>query len=275
MSFKERGLNRRRKKRVIVMSKLTKSEKQEVRKLITFKDGKLINQETLEEDLIKFCNKKYCEKYKSDENYKHIREEKYFNLDGTEVDRTIVLDNELLERVSILLYSQSTKHYRSLGINTKNESYNIEPIGTKDIGQKRQYLPHYQLNGEKIYLVFESINNYSEESKTQWACEQVYAKEYSEVERTIDNAINSLFDKYRVSDNKNEILYRLLVNLNKEQLDYFSYEALVYFLRIELNHYHILDNQQKVLDRILLCGEIPNTQQKKVLKRALNISKKK
>lgn len=254
------------------MSKLTKSEKKELREMIKFDDGVISDKDQLENDLIKFCNDKYIEKYKEKKDYQHIKlMHNFLNPDGTKLNCLIPEDNELLERTSIVLYGESTKDRRERGIKTKNESKNIEPIGQNDIGQKRQYEPFYQLNGEKIYLTFESVDNYSETSTTRWQCEHVYAKEYSEVERTIDNAINAIFDKYRVSDNKNEILYRLLVNLNKEQLDYFSYEALVYFLTIELNHYHILPNQQKVLDRILLCGEIPTQSQKRVLKRALNI----
>ena len=258
------------------MSKLSKSEKQEVRNLIQFdENGVISNSEQLESDLIKFCNDKYVTKYKSDENYHHIRLNKYINLDGEEVCRLIPLDNEFIERTSVILYQESIKDRRERGIRTKNDSYNIEVVGSRDIGQKRQYTPYYQLSGEKVYLSFESSDDYSETSTTQWKIEQIQAQNYLEVEESIDNAINSIFDKYHANSNKNEILYRLLINLNKYQLDWYSREALIFFLNQELNHYHILSNQQRIIDRILLCGEIPNANQKKLLKRLFKISKKK
>lgn len=253
------------------MSKLTKSEKKELREMIKFEDGKISDQDTLEQNFIDFMNKKYITKYKEKNDYQHIRVEKFIDING-EVDRTIPIDNEFIERTSVILYQQSTKDRRERGIKTKNESKNIEPIGQNDIGQKRQYEPHYKQNGQKIYLTFESSDDYSETSTTRYKIEQIYAKAYSEVERTIDNAINNLFDKYRDSDNKNEILFSLLINLNKYQLDYISRQALVFFINQELRNYHILNNQQKVLDRIL-CGEIPDANQKKILRRALNIPK--
>ena len=254
------------------MSKLSKEEKAKVRSFIEFENGLISNSEQLENDLIKFMNKKYIEKYKEKKDYQHIKPmQSFINLDGTEVDRTIPEDNELIERVSVLLFQESTKDRRARGINVKGEPKTISPIGTYDIGEKTQYLPFYQMNGQKIYLTFESSDDYSETSTTQWKIEQIQAQNYLEVEESIDNAINSIFDKYHASSNKNEILYRLLINLNKEQLDYFSYEALVFFINQELNHYHILSNQQRIIDRILLCGELPTQSQKRVLKRALNI----
>ena len=254
------------------MSKLSKEEKAKVRSFIEFENGLISNSEQLENDLIKFMNKKYIEKYKEKKDYQHIKPmQSFINLDGTEVDRTIPFDNEFIERVSVLLYQESIKDRRSRGIKTKNEPKNIEPIAREDVGIKRQYSPYYQLHGEKVYLSFESSDDYSETSTTQWKIEQIQAQKYLEVEESIDNAINSIFEKYHANSNKNEILYRLLVNLNKETLDYFSYQALVFFINQELNHYHILSNQQRIIDRILLCGELPTQSQKRVLKRALNI----
>ena len=251
--------------------KLTKSERNKVKSFIEFENGLIHDKDQLENDLIKFCNKKYRQKYKSDESYNHIRLNKYFNLDRTELGCLIPMDNEFIERVSVVLYAESIKDRRTRGIRTTNDSYNIEVVGSRDIGQKRQYTPYYQLHGEKVYLSFESSDDYSETSTTQWKIEQIQAQKYLEVEESIDNAINSIFEKYHANSNKNEILYRLLVNLNKETLDYFSYQALVFFINQELNHYHILSNQQRIIDRILLCGELPTQSQKRVLKRALNI----
>lgn len=256
--------------------KLTKSERNEVKSFINFGDDGLIHDsEQLEKNLIDFCNTKYRQKYKSDESYHHIRLNDYINLDGTELHSLIPMDNEFIERVSVVLYAESIKDRKQRGINVKGEPKTISPICTNDIGQKTQYLQYYQLHGEKIYLTFESVDNYSETSSTQWKCEQIQSKEYTERERAMDEAINSLFEKFYTSKHKNEILYKLLIHLNDNQLDYFSYESLSFFLQQELKQYRILDNQQKVLDRILLCGEIPNANQKKLLKRLFKISKKK
>ena len=258
------------------MSKLSKSEKQEVRNLIQFdENGVISNSEQLESDLIKFCNDKYVTKYKSDENYHHIRLNKYINLDGEEVCRLIPLDHEFIERTSVILYQESIKDRRERGIRTKNDSYNIEVVGSRDIGQKRQYTPYYQLHGEKVYLSFESSDDYSETSTTQWKIEQIQAQKYLEVEESIDNAINSIFEKYHANSNKNEILYRLLINLNKYQLCYDSREALIFFLIIELRNYKILPNQQCIIDRILLTDAVPNANERKSLKRLFKIDCKK
>lgn len=255
--------------------KLTKSEKQELREMIKFEDGVISDKDQLENDLIKFCNDKYIEKYKEKKDYQHIKlMHNFLNPDGTKLNCLIPEDNELLEITSIVLYGESTKDRRERGIKTKNESKNIEPIGQNDIGQKRQYEPFYQLNGEKIYLTFESVDNYSETSTTRWQCEQVYAQKYTEIERSVDASVNEIFERYYRSKHKNEVLYKLLVHLNDNQLDYFSQESLSFFLQQELKNYHILSNQQKVLDCIL-SGEIPDAQQKKTLKRLLNIPKKK
>lgn len=256
--------------------KLKKEEKAKVKSFIEFEDGKIVDKEQLGESLIKFCNKKYIEKYKEKKDYQHIKPmQNFINSDGTATDHTVPEDNSILERVSVLVYQESIKDRRSRGINVKGEPKTISPICTNDIGEKNQWLEYYQLHGQKIYLTFESSDNYSETSTTQLRVEQIQAQKYLEVEESIDNAINSIFDKYHASSNKNEILFLLLINLNKEQLDYFSYEALVFFLNQELNHYHILSNQQRIIDRILLCGEIPDANQKKLLKRLFKISKKK
>lgn len=254
--------------------KLTKEEKAKVKSFIKFENGVISNSEQLEKDLIDEINRKYREKYKqNDDTYEYIISQLPPDSDG-EVKRLVMEDNEFIERTSVLLYQQSIKDRRSRGIKTKNEPKNLEPIGTYDIGVKQQYEPFYQLNGEKIYLTFESSDDYSENSSTRYKIEQVYAQEYLEVEESIDNAINSIFDKYHASSNKNEILYRLLVNLNKETLDYFSYQALVLFLNQELKNYRIIPNQQKIIDRIL-SGQVPDAQQKKILRRALKYTKKK
>ena len=259
------------------MSKLTKSEKAKVKSFIKFEDGKIVDKEQLGESLIKFCNKKYIEKYKEKKDYQHIKPMyNFLNPDETELEyRTIPEDNIYLERVSVLLYQESTRDRKLRGINSKNESYNIEPIGSRDIGQKRQYTPYYQLNGEKVYLSFESSDDYSESSTTQWKIEQIQAQKYLEVEESIDNAINSIFEKYHANSNKNEILYRLLINLNKYQLCYDSREALIFFLIIELRNYKILPNQQCIIDRILLTDAVPNANERKSLKRLFKIDCKK
>lgn len=256
--------------------KLSKSEKQEVRNFIQFdENGSIHDQEQLGESLIKFCNKKYIEKYKEKKDYHHIKlMQSFLNPDGTVVEHLIPEDNEYLERTSVILFQESIKDRGERGIKTKNESKNIEPIGQNDIGEKRQYLPYYKMNGEKIYLTFESVDDYSETSRTQWRCEQVYSKEYTEIERTIDNTINAIFNRYYDSKHKNELLYKLLVHLNDYQLDYFSYESLSFFLQQELKNYRILPNQQRIIDRILLAGDVPDANQKKSLKRMLRINDK-
>lgn len=253
--------------------KLSKEEKEELKGYIKFENGLIHDKDQLENDLIDFCNGKYVKKYKSDENYHHIRVEKFIDING-EVDRTIPEDNEFIERTSVILFQESTRDRRKRGVKVKNESKTIEPISSHDIGQKRQYEPYYQMNGQKIYLTFESSDNYSEESKTRWEIESVYAQKYSETERVVDNAINSLFDKYYNSNHKNEVLYKLLIHLNDNQLDYFSYESLSFFLQQELKNYRIIPNQQKIIDRIL-SGQVPDAQQKKILRRALKYTKKK
>ena len=256
------------------MSKLSKSEKQEVRNLIQFdENGVISNSEQLESDLIKFCNDKYVTKYKSDENYHHIRLNKYINLDGEEVCRLIPLDHEFIERTSVILYQESIKDRRERGIRTKNDSYNIEVVGSRDIGQKRQYTPYYQLNGEKVYLSFESSDDYSETSTVQFQIGNVYARDYNEREHAADEAINKIFKYYYSSDNQNEVLYQLLVNFNKfGSFTWENYEALIFLLNIELIKYKPTNNQISIINKIF-AGETPDANQKKILRRALNIPK--
>lgn len=257
------------------MSKLSKSEKQEVRNLITFENGVISDKNQLENDLIKFMNKKYREKYKSDENYHHIKPmQSFINSDGTEVEYTITEDNEYLERVSVILYQQSIKDRRTRGIGQKNQSRNIEPIGKYDIGEKRQYLQYYQLNSEKIYLNFESSDDYSETSTVQFQIGNVYARDYNEREHAADEAINKIFKYYYSSDNQNEVLYQLLVNFNKfGSFTWENYEALIFLLNIELIKYKPTNNQISIINKIF-AGKIPDANERKSLKRMLNIPKK-
>ena len=256
------------------MSKLSKEEKAKVRSFIEFENGLISNSEQLENDLIKFMNKKYIEKYKEKKDYQHIKPtHNFLNPDGTEVDRTIVEDNEYLERVSVILYQQSIKDRRARGIGQKNQSRNIEPIGKYDIGEKRQYLQYYQLNSEKIYLNFESSDDYSETSTVQFQIGNVYARDYNEREHAADEAINKIFKYYYSSDNQNEVLYQLLVNFNKfGSFTWENYEALIFLLNIELIKYKPTNNQISIINKIF-AGEIPDANQKKILRRALNIPK--
>lgn len=254
------------------MSKLTKSERNEVRNFIQFEDGVISDKDQLENDLINFMNGKYVTKYKEKKDYQHIKPmHNFLNLDSTKVDCLIPSDNELLERTSVILYQESTRDRKSRGVRTKNESKNIEPIGKYDIGEKRQYLQYYQLNSEKIYITFESSDDYSETSTVQFQIGNVYAKDYNEREHAADEAINKIFKYYYSSDNQNEILYSLLVNLNKfGSFTWENYEALIFLLNIELIKYKPTNNQISIINKIF-AGKIPNANERKSLKRMLNI----
>lgn len=237
---------------------LSKEMEMELREKIKFNEkGEIANQQDVDDWIQKILNEYYAQ-----------IEEDYLTTKKLE-------DNKLLEAISVIIFSESIKDRKSRGIDTKGEPKTIDKISPIDIGINYKWKESYQLNGETIYVDKVSLSDTREDSKGEtvsYQCEEYcyrMYKESSRVEPSTYERMKILYTQTPIEE-RNLILYKMLINLLKFDLNTEFKEAYIKFIKAELKNYKLLNNQKAIIGKLFASQEITYSE-KRALKRALNI----
>lgn len=185
-------------------------------------------------------------------------------------------DNKLLEEISVIIFSESTKNRKQRGIDVRGEVKTINKISPLDVGNQYKWKESYQLNGKRIPVDKVSLSDTRQDSKGEtvsYQCDEYCCRIYEESSRVVDSVFNQMTTLYYQTpiEERNELLYKMLINLTKfDGLDALFIEAYIFFIKTELNNYKLLNNQKAIIGKLFAGQEITYAERRN-LKRALNI----
>lgn len=184
-------------------------------------------------------------------------------------------DNRLIEEISVIIFSESIKDRKSRGIDTKGEAKTIDKISPIDIGINYKWKESYQLNGKRIPVDKVSLSDTRQDSKGEtvsYQCDEYCCRLYKESSRVKISTYERMKILYNQTpiEERNVILYKMLINLLKFDLNTAFREAYINFIKTELHNYKLLNNQKAIIGKLFAGQEITYAERRN-LKRALNI----
>ena len=237
---------------------LSKEKEMELREKIKFNEkGEIANQQDVDDWIQEILN----------EYYSQI-EEDYLTTKKLE-------DNKLLEEISVIIFSESIKDRKQRGINVKGEPKTIDKISPIDTGINYKWKESYQLNGKRIPVDKVSLSDTREDSKGEtvsYQCDEYCCRLYKESSHVVDSTYERMKILYNQTpiEERNEILYKMLINLLKFDLNATFREVYINFIKTELNNYKLLNKQKAIVGKLFAGQEITYAERRN-LKRALNI----